>query len=64
MKRPHFRFEDLEIWRLAKGFAVCFLKVADNLGKTGGEGEERIKKLIIMQNRLIQSLFGIEIVYP
>ena len=31
MKRPHFRFEDLEIWQLAKGLAVCFHKVADTL---------------------------------
>jgi hypothetical protein len=43
MKRPHFRFEDLEIWQLAKELAVCFLKVADNLGKIGGEDEGRIK---------------------
>lgn len=38
-QRPHFRFEDLEIWQLAKGLAVCFLKLTDNLGKIGGEDE-------------------------
>lgn len=31
MKRPHFRFEDLEIWHLAKELSVRFHKVADNL---------------------------------
>jgi len=31
MKRPHFRFEDLDIWQLAKGLSVCFHKVADTL---------------------------------
>jgi len=30
-------------------------------GKIGDQGEGRIKKLIIMRNCLIQSLFGIEI---
>jgi len=31
MKRPHFRFEDLEIWQLGKELSVRFHKVADNL---------------------------------
>jgi four helix bundle protein len=31
--RPHFRFEDLEIWRLAKGLAVKFHRLADILDK-------------------------------
>jgi four helix bundle protein len=31
MKRPHFRFEDLEIWQLGKELSVHFHKVADNL---------------------------------
>ena len=31
MKRPHFRFEDLEIWQLAKELSVHFHKVADYL---------------------------------
>jgi four helix bundle protein len=29
--RPHFRFEDLEIWRLARDLAVKFHEVADRL---------------------------------
>ena len=29
--RPHFRFEDLEIWRLARNLAVKFHRVADRL---------------------------------
>jgi len=29
--RPHFRFEDLEIWQLAKQMAVKFHRVADTL---------------------------------
>lgn len=31
--RPHFRFEDLEIWQLAKQLAVKFHKLADQLDK-------------------------------
>ena len=31
--RPHFRFEDLEIWQLARGLAVTFHKLADQLDK-------------------------------
>ena len=31
VKRPHFRFEDLEIWQLAKTLSVCFHKVTDRL---------------------------------
>ena len=31
MQRPHFRFEDLEIWHLAKALSVCFHKVAEDL---------------------------------
>ena len=31
VKRPHFRFEDLEIWQLGKELSVRFHKVADNL---------------------------------
>ena len=31
--RPHFRFEDLEIWQLAKLLAVKFHKLADQLDK-------------------------------
>ena len=31
--RPHFRFEDLEIWQLARVLAVKFHKVADELDK-------------------------------
>ena|SRR2546423_943171 len=31
--RPHFRFEDLEIWQLAKALAVTFHKLADALDK-------------------------------
>ena len=31
--RPHFRFEDLEIWQLAKQLAVKFHRVADQLDK-------------------------------
>jgi four helix bundle protein len=29
--RPHFRFEDLEIWQLAKNLAVRFHKLAERL---------------------------------
>jgi four helix bundle protein len=32
-KRPHFRFEDLEIWQLAKQMAVRFHKIAAVLDK-------------------------------
>ena len=31
--RPHFRFEDLEIWQLARQLAVRFHQVADQLEK-------------------------------
>ncbi len=31
MKRPHFRFEDLEIWQIAKEMSVRFHMVADDL---------------------------------
>ena len=31
--RPHFRFEDLEIWQLARILAVKFHKLADELDK-------------------------------
>jgi four helix bundle protein len=31
--RPHFRFEDLEIWQLAKQLAIKFHKLADRLDK-------------------------------
>jgi four helix bundle protein len=31
--RPHFRFEDLEIWQLAKNLAVQFHQLADRLDK-------------------------------
>src|SRR5229473_7948094 len=31
--RPHFRFEDLEIWQIAKGLAVKFHRLADILDK-------------------------------
>src|SRR2546425_2977707 len=31
--RPHFRFEDLEIWQIARGLAVKFHKLADMLDK-------------------------------
>jgi len=31
MKRPHFRFEDIEIWQLPKELSVHFHKVADKL---------------------------------
>ena len=31
--RPHFRFEDLEIWQLAKILAVEFHKLAESLDK-------------------------------
>ena len=31
--RPHFRFEDLEIWQLSKALAVKFHKLADSLDK-------------------------------
>lgn len=33
MPRPHWRFEDLEIWRLARDLAVEFHRVADRLEK-------------------------------
>ena len=29
--RPHFRFEDLEIWHLAKELAIIFHQVAERL---------------------------------
>src|SRR6267378_2490230 len=32
-QRPHFRFEDLEIWQLARILAVKFHKLADQLDK-------------------------------
>ena len=31
MDRPHFRFEDLEIWQLAKELSVRFHRLADDL---------------------------------
>ncbi|HKZ79909.1 MAG TPA: four helix bundle protein [Pyrinomonadaceae bacterium] len=31
--RPHFRFEDLEIWQLARRLAVSLHKLADELDK-------------------------------
>jgi len=31
--RPHFRFEDLEIWQLARQLAIKFHKLADQLDK-------------------------------
>src|SRR5687767_10397678 len=31
--RPHFRFEDLEIWQLVKALAIKFHKLADQLDK-------------------------------
>ena len=31
--RPHFRFEDLEIWKLAKQLAVKFHKLAEQLDR-------------------------------
>lgn len=31
--RPHFRFEDLEIWQLAKSLAVDLHKLADELDR-------------------------------
>lgn len=31
--RPHFRFEDLEIWRLARSLAVKFHRLADELDR-------------------------------
>lgn len=31
--RPHFRFEDLEIWQLARNLAVKLHKLADDLDK-------------------------------
>ena len=31
--RPHFRFEDLEIWQIAKGLAAKFHKLADTPDK-------------------------------
>lgn len=30
-KRPHWRFEDLEIWQMASDLAVKFHKVAEEL---------------------------------
>src|SRR5438309_10321922 len=33
MRRPHFRFEDLEIWQLARTLAVKSHKLADQLDK-------------------------------
>lgn len=30
-RRPHWRFEDLEIWRLARDLAVKFHRIADRL---------------------------------
>ena len=30
-KRPHWRFEDLEIWQMASDLAVKFHKVAEDL---------------------------------
>ncbi len=35
MKRPHFRFEDLQIWHLAKELAMAFHKQAEKLEKRG-----------------------------
>ncbi len=32
-RRPHFRFEDLEIWQLARVLAVKFHKLAEELDK-------------------------------
>jgi len=32
--RPHFRFEDLEIWQIARSLAVKFQKLADDLEKS------------------------------
>ncbi|MBM3883759.1 MAG: four helix bundle protein [Verrucomicrobia bacterium] len=32
-RRPHWRFEDLEIWRLARQLAVRFHQVADRLDR-------------------------------
>ncbi len=31
MTKPHFRFEDLEIWQLSRALAVKFHKLAENL---------------------------------
>jgi four helix bundle protein len=31
--RPHFRFEDLEIWKLARALAVKFHRLADHLDR-------------------------------
>ena len=31
--RPHFRFEDLEIWQLAKALAIKFHQLANSLDK-------------------------------
>ena len=31
MERPHFRFEDLEIWQLSKVMAVKFHKLSEQL---------------------------------
>ena len=31
--RPHFRFEDLEIWQLARSLAAKFHKLAEELDK-------------------------------
>ena len=33
MARPHFRFEDLEIWQLSKTMAVKFHRLSDQLDK-------------------------------
>jgi four helix bundle protein len=33
MNRPHFRFEDLEIWQLSKEMAVKFHKLSEQLDK-------------------------------
>lgn len=33
MARPHFRFEDLEIWQLARDMAVTFHRLAEKLEK-------------------------------
>ena len=31
--RPHFRFEDLEVWQLARDLAVKFHRLADDLDR-------------------------------
>jgi four helix bundle protein len=33
--RPHFRFEDLEIWQLARDMAFAFHRLAEKLEKCG-----------------------------